>query len=146
MNADGTGLRRQQYIGGHPEWDEGHVLIGSADDRQIRYDTDSRQVIGPLADKPIFPEPGGDIALSPNAKWFVNGHKRKDAGRNFYTFLHRPTGRVISTKGFPIGEWTSGTLRIDPSPCWNRTGDRILFGALDESGETRQLYVLKLQP
>ena len=146
MNSDGSGLKRQQLITGHPDWDNGHILIGTSEGRQVRYDTDTRQVIGPLTPEPVFPEPGGDIALSPDGTWFVNGHKQKDPGQNFYTFLHRPTGKVIATRGFPIGNWTSGELRIDPAPCWNRTGDEILFGALDTESNTRQLFVLHLRP
>ena len=148
MHADGSHLLKQELITGHPEWDEGNVIIGEANDRQVRYDTDARRLLGPMTSEPVFPKPGGDVALSPDGDWFVNGHKRTQdgIGESVYTFLHRPSGRVVTTDGFSIGAWTSGELRIDPAPCWNRTGDRILFGALDPEGETRQLYVLTLHP
>lgn len=144
IDADGRQLRRHQYIGGHPEWDLGQVLIGAAADRQVRYDTDASRINGPLTDKKVFRDPGGDIALSPDASRFVNGHKEKTRGQNVYTFLDRTSGAVVRTRGFPIGDWTSGELRIDPSPCWNREGNSILFGALEASGTTRQLFVLTL--
>jgi len=47
MKPDGTGLTRQKvFIGGHPEWESGHRMIGLAGGRQVLYDTDSQQVVG----------------------------------------------------------------------------------------------------
>ena len=85
--------------------------------------------------------------MSPGREWFVNGSKegqKRSGQRTVFTFFNRKSERVIRTRGFSIGSWVRGSLRIDPAPCWNRTSDQILFGALDETTKTRQLYVLSL--
>jgi hypothetical protein len=146
INADGTGLTRHPYLGGHPEWDRGNVLIGSDGKRQIRYDTSARKIIGTVGPPGIFPDPGGDVAWSPDRRWFINGHKRKDLKQSFFTLLRERDERVIQTRGFSIGPWLSGTQRIDPAPCWNRDSDQVLFGAYDSETDTRQLYLLKIDP
>ena len=107
VRADGTGLRRHPYLGGHPEWDVGSVMVGSDGNRQVRYDTASGELKGTLGEDRTFENPGGDVAFAPDGVWFVNGHKS-----NFevlFTFLNTQTGRVIRTGGFPIGQWKSGT-------------------------------------
>jgi hypothetical protein len=112
INADGTGLRRlQTFIGGHPEWDYGHRMIGALDGRQVIYDIDRDLVVGQLGDRGIFPNPGGDIALSPQGDWFVNGHKERTKAMNFYTLYQRSTGKYYRSQGFDIGPWLSGDLR-----------------------------------
>lgn len=148
INTDGTGLTQHPLLGGHPEWDDGMVIIGADGDRQVRYDTSTGQILGTIGPPGTFANPEGDIALSPDRRWFVNGHKtgsKKTGQATVFTFYDRQDGRVIRTRGFSIGKWTGGALRIDPAPCWNRDGNQILFGALDESSQTRQLYVLTLQ-
>ena len=92
----------------------------------------------------IFPDPEGDVALSPDAKWFVNGYKRKSDSSSNYVVFRRSDGASVRTRGFNIGDWASGDLRQDPSPCWNRTGDQILVPAVAEDGRSRQLFVLNL--
>ena len=68
MNADGTNLRPlKDFIGGHPEWLDGQRLIGTLNNEQIIYDCEAMKVVGTLGDKKIFPKPGDDIALSPDA-------------------------------------------------------------------------------
>jgi hypothetical protein len=49
INADGTGLTMHEiHIGGHPEWGEGNILIGSDRNkdkskiRQILYNVDTK--------------------------------------------------------------------------------------------------------
>lgn len=146
VNSDGTGLRRlNTFIGGHPERDYGHRMIGALDGRQIIYDVDRDQVVGQLASEDVFPNPGGDIALSPQGDWIVNGHKSREQAMNFYTFFQRSTGRHFRSRGFNIGPWLSGDLRQDPSPAWNRSGTRILVPAI-VGGNTpgRQLFVVSL--
>jgi hypothetical protein len=144
INSDGSGLTRHQYIGGHPEWDRGNILMGADGDRQIRYDTSSKRIVGTLGAAGSFPDPGGDVAWSPNGEWFINGHKRKDLKQTFFTLFREPDQRVIQTRGFSIGDFLSGELRIDPAPRWNRDSSKILFGAFDPKSETRQLFLLKI--
>ncbi len=130
IRSDGSELTRHQYFGGHPEWDRGSILMGADGDHQIRYDTQTRQIIGTLGAAGTFPDPGGDVAWSPDRKWFINGHKRKDLKQSFFTLFREQDSRVIQTRGFSIGNFLSGTLRIDPAPGWNRNSDQILFGRL----------------
>jgi len=60
MNADGTGLTQlKQHIGGHPEWDEGHRMIGRSGDRQVVYDVDRQEVVETLGTPQIFQDPAG---------------------------------------------------------------------------------------
>jgi hypothetical protein len=148
VNADGTGLKRlKTFIGGHPEWDYGHRMIGALDGRQVIYDVDRDLVVGQLANEDIFPNPGGDIALSPQGDWFVNGHKDRGQAMNFYTFLQRSTGLHHRSQGFNIGSWLSGDLRQDPSPAWNRSGTKVLVpGIVGGETQTRQLFVISLPP
>jgi hypothetical protein len=146
VNADGSGLRRlRTFIGGHPEWDYGHRLIGALDGRQVVYDVDRDLVVGHLGNREIFPNPGGDISLSPGGDWFVNGHKNRELAMNFYTLYQRSTGRHYRSRGFGTGPWLSGDLRQDPSPAWNRSGTRILVpGVVGDDMPTRQLFLLSL--
>ncbi len=148
-NADGTGLARHKYMGGHPEWDAGNVMALSSDGRQVRYDTTKQEIVGTIGKPDTFSDPGGDVAFSPDGKWFANGDKRRDKttrrGETVFTFLNQETGRVFRTEPFPVGRFTSGELRIDPAPDWNRTSDQILFGAYDPKSKTRQLFVLTIR-
>ena len=114
--------------------------------RQVLYDTDSRSVIGTLGPPGAFPNPGGDIALSPDATRFVNGFGTKDPGENRYVFLFRKDNKLIRTRPFSRGAWTSGPLRIDPAPCWNRTSNQIVVSAIaDDQHGSRQLFVIDLR-
>jgi hypothetical protein len=146
VNADGSGLKPlQTFIGGHPEWDFHHRMIGAVGGRQIIYDVDLDRVVGQLGNPDIFPNPGGDIALSAAGDWFVNGHKDRKQARNFYTFYQRSTGRHFRSQGFDIGPWLTGDLRQDPSPAWNRSGDQLLVpGLVGVDNPTRQLFVINL--
>lgn len=146
VKPDGSELTRHRYYGGHPEWGRGNVMIGADGNRQIRYDTVARKIVGIVGKPGTFPNPGGDVAWSPDRQWFANGHKRKGQQRNFFTLLHEPSGRVIRTEGFPIGQWLSGTTRIDPAPRWNRESNQILFAGLDTETNTRQLFLLTIDP
>ncbi|XOV93613.1 MAG: hypothetical protein ACFHWX_02660 [Bacteroidota bacterium] len=148
INADGTGLTvHTQFIGGHPEWDEGDVLIGSAPDetgdiRQVRYDVVKKEIIEFMGDPSIFPKPEGDISLSPNGDMFANGYV--NGKMNSYTVLRRSDGTYAMTPGISKGEY-SGDIRIDPAPRWNRTNDAILVPGIDKNF-TRQMFVIKVVP
>ena len=143
MHADGSGLTlMKQHIGGHPEWDAGHRMIGSVNKRQAIYDVDMQEVAGTLGNDEVFPQPEGDIALSPDGNWLVNGHRSR--GTNYYTFFHRTDGTWARSAGFDVRGWETGELRCDPAPCWNRNDREIVFPAIASDG-TRQMFLLRLK-
>jgi hypothetical protein len=144
MNPDGTALRPlARFIGGHPEWELGHRMIGATDMDQIIYDTDEQKIVGTIGSPATIPRPGGDIALSPDGRWFVNGHGER--GTNYYTILRRADGAWIRTSGLSQGGYTSGDLRVDPGPLWNRTSSQLLVPGAANDG-TRQLFVITVSP
>jgi len=145
MNSDGSELTPlSRHIGGHPEWSYENKMIGRINKDQVIYDTNSQQVIGKIGTPKIFPDPEGDIALSPNGQWFVNGFKDKNKKKNYYTIYNLKDGSHVRSEGFNIGKWTSGDLRQDPSPCWNRESNQLLIPSLSEDGKSRQLYILSI--
>jgi hypothetical protein len=145
MQPDGTHLTPLKlHIGGHPEWDFGHCMIGRVGNHQVIYDVDEQRVVDTLGSPAIFPDPEGDVALSPDGKWFVNGFKDRRARKNFYVVYRRADGVHVRSQGFDIGRW-SGDLRQDPSPCWNRDGTQILVPALVGPEGTRQLFVIDVR-
>lgn len=142
VRPDGTELTRHDiFIGGHPEWEWGSRIIGSADDKQVVYDCAARRIVEVIGGTDLFPNPGGDIALAPDGRWFVNSHKEGDY--NHYTFLHRATGRTLRSPPVLLGPWKSGDLRLDPAPCWNRTGDAIVVPGIADDG-SRQMFLIQL--
>jgi hypothetical protein len=144
VRPDGRELTRQEvFIGGHPDWEWGSRIIGSKDKKQVIYDTVTQEIVEVLGGRDVFPNPEGDIALSPDGRWFVNGHGA--AGANHYTFLERRTGRVIKSPPISFGKWKGGDLRLDPAPCWNRTGDAVAVPGISEDG-TRQMFLIRLDP
>lgn len=144
IRADGTGLTMHEtHIGGHPEWDTGHELIGRDGRKQAIYDVETKQVVGTIGTPELFPNPEGDIALSPDGRWFVNGYRR--GTQNFYTILDRETGDYVKTGGFDHKGWTSGALRLDAAPCWNRTATQLLIpGIADDEQRTRQMFLISI--
>jgi hypothetical protein len=145
MSADGARLRPLvAHIGGHPDWEFGHRLIGIRGKDQILFDTEQQTFVGTIGTQDIFPDPGGDIALSPDGKWFVNGHGEK--GKNYYTILRRSDGAWTRTEGIDRGGYTTGELRIDPAPCWNRESTQLLIsGIANDAQKTRQLHVITVR-
>jgi hypothetical protein len=150
MYIDGTGLTlHKKHIGGHPEWAEGSIVIGqskskeSKKDQQILYDVDSQKIIGELGSSKMFPRPGGDISLSPDGNWFVNGYKlNKNSTENFFAFYRRSDGAFVRSKGIDKGSY-SGDIRIDPAPRWNRTNDAILVPGITKN-KTRQMHIIRV--
>ena len=149
VNADGTGLTlHEQHIGGHPEWAEGNLLIGSEKgrdgekDRQVLYHVDSKKIAGQLGNPEIFPDPEGDISLSPDGNWFVNGYSK--SSRNHYVVYRMSDGAYVRSEGISKGSY-SGDIRIDPAPRWNRTSDAILVPGIAENG-TRQMFMIRVIP
>jgi len=145
MKADGSGLRPlAMHIGGHPDWESGDRLIGIRGKDQILYDVERQEVVSTLGTPEMFPNPGGDIALSPDGKWFVNGHGEN--GKNYYNILRRVDGAWTRTAGLDQGGYITGELRIDPSPCWNRESTQLLVvGVANDEKKTRQIHLLTVK-
>jgi hypothetical protein len=145
MRPDGSELMAiKDHIGGHPEWDAGHRMIGRIDEKQAIYDIDRQEMVGQLGNPDIFPNPEGDVALSPDGEWFVNGFKNRKAKSTYYVVYRRSDGASVRSPGVNIGNLASGDLRQDPSPCWNRSNNQILVPAIAEDGKSRQLFVLTI--
>lgn len=145
IRPDGTALTMlDHHLGGHPEWLEGVRMIGSRDARQVLYDVEQRKFVDTLGSPEVFPEPGGDKALSPEGDWLVNGYRLK--GSNFYTPYRLRDGANVRSPGFDQFGWTKGELRVDAAPCWNPDGTQILFPSLTPDGKSRQLFVLTRKP
>jgi len=142
IHADGTGLMTQDFIGGHPEWAEGSLLIGRQGKNQIVYDVDTKKGVEQWGTPQIFPNPEGDISLSPDGRWFANGYKKGD--KNYYTVYRRGDGAFAFSEGIYKGN-SSGNIRIDPAPRWNRTNDAILVPGIAENG-TRQMFLIRIIP
>lgn len=141
IHTDGTNLTvHDQFIGGHPEWGEGSTLIGRVEEKQVLYDVDTKKIIGQLGTPEIFPDPEGDISLSPDAKWFVNGYK--DGNENYYAIYRISDGAYVRSKGIDKGKF-SGDIRIDAAPRWNRTNNAILVPGIAPNG-TRQMFMIKI--
>jgi hypothetical protein len=145
VRPDGSGLSiLPQHIGGHPDWDLGSRMLGRIGPAQVVYDVDAGKVVDKLGDPTIFPDPEGDIALSPDARWFVNGY-RKD-GKNYYVLLRRTDGKVLRTAGFDQHGQIKGDTRNDPAPCWNRDGTQVLFPSIaPDAAKTRQLFLIQVK-
>ncbi|MEX0320557.1 MAG: hypothetical protein AB3N63_00210 [Puniceicoccaceae bacterium] len=146
INIDGSGLTyHKTHIGGHPEWAEGNLIIGSQRDqgkpkRQILYNVDTKEIVGKMGNPDIFPDPEGDVALSPNGELFVNGHK--EGTSNYYTVFRRSDGAFARSEGIDKGSY-SGDIRIDPAPRWNRTNDAFLVPGITNNG-TRQMFLIRV--
>ena len=144
IKPDGTGLTvHSTFIGGHPEWAEGYLIIGTEGNRQVLYDVDKKEIVGQLGPPDVFPYPEGDIALSPDGNWFVNGFASEDR-KNYYTVLRWSDGAHVRTGSFSRGPYRRGDLRIDPAPRWNRTNDAILVPGWTDDG-TRQLFIIRIR-
>ena len=88
----------------------------------------------------MFPNPEGDIALSPDGNWFVNGYGKD--GKNYYTVLRKSDQVYAKSEGVNKGGF-SGDIRIDPAPRWNRTNNAILVPGIAENG-TRQMFLISV--
>ena len=88
----------------------------------------------------IFPEPEGDISLSPNGNWFANGYKK--GKKNFYVAYRRSDGAYGRSQGLDKGSY-SGDIRIDPAPRWNRSNDALLVPGIAKN-KTRQMFMLRV--
>ncbi|MPY89117.1 MAG: hypothetical protein GEU99_14475 [Luteitalea sp.] len=142
IRPDGTRLLvHSLHIGGHPEWDLGTRLIGSHDGKLVLYDVDARTIVGTIGDSHVFPDPGGDTALSPDGHRVVNGYRQ--GTDNLYVVYDRRDGSWARTPGFSHVGFTSGELRVDGSPSWNRSNDAFQFPAIAADG-TRQMFLARI--
>lgn len=144
VRTDGTELKAHDYIGGHPEWDKGTVVIGARDGRLVRYDINRQAIVGQIATPEIIPDPGGDISLSPDANWLACGYSTRDRGQNKYVIVRRSDGAYAHSSTFSRGPYTRGELRIDPAPRWNREQSAILIPAMTDD-RTRQLHLIEVE-
>ena len=159
VRADGSELTEQRvFIGGYPEWElganmigtvpreaaDGSVAEGDGEERLILYESERQQIIQELGSSEIFPDPGNDVALSPDAKWIVQGFEEE--AKNAYAVYRRSDGAWAHTPWFDQRQYDSGDLRIDAAPKWNRSNDQILFSSLtDEPEPTRQLFLIRVR-
>jgi hypothetical protein len=142
IKVDGSQfIAGHQHIGGHPEWFHGTQIVGSNNNQQVIYDILQKKIIGTLGNPEIFPKPGGDISLSPNGHWLINGYNNK-SGSNFYSILNLKTGAWVKTPPFDTGKYKKD-LRIDPAPRWNNDNNQLLVPGLDENGN-RQLFIISI--
>ena len=99
-----------------------------------------KKIVGQLGTPAIFPSPGGDVSLSPDGKWFVNGYKKGD--KNYFAVLRPSDGLHGRSAGLGKGSY-SGDIRIDPAPRWNRAGNTILVPGI-AGNKTRQMFVIRI--
>ena len=141
IHIDGSGLSLHDlHIGGHPEWAEGHLLNGWQGDKQILYDVDKKKVVGQRGTPEIFPKPEGDVSLSPDGKWLVNGYKKGKENR--FVVLRRSDGSYARSAGIDKGSY-AGDIRIDPAPRWNRAANAILVPGI-AANKTRQMFLIRV--
>jgi hypothetical protein len=132
----------KKHVGGHPEWDRHHRLIGTIKKQQVAFEVNRQEIVETLGDEKVFPNAEGDIALSPDAAWLVNGHGENS--KNYYTFFHRASGDWTRSTGYNIRGYESGDLRCDPAPAWNRNNQEIVFPAIAKDG-TRQMFLIRIK-
>lgn len=155
IQVDGSGLTKQNvFIGGHPEWEFGPNMIGvlpkeeadGSSEREgqlVLYDSEKQAVIREIGTHDIFPDPGNDVALSPDGKWLVQGIE--EGSRTAYSIFRRSDMHFAHTPWFDQKQYDSGKLRIDAAPKWNRESNQVLFSSLTEEEEsTRQLFLIRV--
>lgn len=143
INSDGTGLHvGRRFIGGHPEWANGRNMIGRIGNDQVIFDIINEKIVGKIGTPQSIPNPEGDISLSPDGNWFVNGYDGKD-GKNYYNIIRLSDGAWVRTEGINKGEYT-GDVRIDSAPRWNRDNNQVLVQGIAEDG-TEQLFIITVK-
>ena len=115
-------------------------MIGREGKKQIFYDVDTKKVVEQLGNPEIFPNPEGDISLSPDGNWFANGYKK--GSENFYTVYRLSDDLYLKSEGIYKGDF-SGDIRIDAAPRWNRSSDAILVPGIDKNN-TRQMFLIRV--
>jgi len=142
LNPDGSELtRRHTPLSGHNDWELGRRLLGAYEGGMALYDYDKEEIVERVVGPGIYPDPGGDNAVSPDTRWLVNGSSMNSY--NIYTVFRRSDKAWGRTQKYPRGRYRSGPTRIDGSPCWNRDENQVLFPALTDDG-TIQLFVITI--
>lgn len=142
IREDGTGLKLVPFTA-HREWGEGKNLILAGDDGYKLFNVDRDKVVGTFGNKKIFPNPGSDNVMSPNAELYV-GSNNPNGEDCIYTFFRFADGKYFRSP--PIKQIKSkdnNDVRIDPAPRWNRKSDAILVPGVADNG-TRQLFEIRL--
>jgi hypothetical protein len=144
VNPDGSGLTRlRHHLGGHLDWERGHRMIGTRGDRLALYDTDHQEFVANLGGPDLLGDPDGDKALAADGNWFVNGFRTR--GINTYVLFRRSSATALRSRGFDPRGWTTGPLRVDPAPCWNREGTKVLVPSIaGDAARTRQLFLIRV--
>jgi hypothetical protein len=144
VDPDGQNLTLQPgFVGGHPEWEAGdtHCMIGHHEGKLVIYDTDAKELVGHIGSQDIIKNPSGDTALSPDGQWTVTGYGIDS--HNEWAVYRRTDGAWARTPRYDQRPYTSGDLRSDPAPLWNRDGTQILFPSMVPDG-SRQLHVITI--
>jgi len=144
IRTDGTELKTHQFIGGHPEWDLGTVVIGAQRDQQVMYDIQKQKIVGQIGPPGLNPNPKGDISLSPDGNWFVCGYGTNRSQFNKYLIIRRSDGQHVFSETFSRGPYKKGNLRVDPAPRWNRNQTALLVPGFTKEG-TRQLHLIEIK-
>lgn len=110
--------------------------------REVIYDAARKEVVESWGGADRFPNPEGDVALSPDGARFVNGHREGE--NHYYTFLDLRRKQTIKSPPIFLSKWSGGNLRLDPAPCWNRTSDAIVVPGIAKDG-TRQMFLIDLK-
>ena len=103
------------------------------------YDTDEERVVGYIGDPELIPDPEGDIALSRDGRWLVNGWGGEEY--NQYVLFRLEDGAFVKTPPYSRRGQAHGSLRQDQAPCWSPDGSKVYFPAFAEDG-TRQMFVI----
>lgn len=144
VRPDGSELTMlPDHFGGHPEWLDDQRMIGRQGQLQALYNVEQRQFTGALGTAETFVNPGGDVALSLDGRWFVNGYSKSH--RNHFVFYRMSDGLTLPGASVSRAKWHDGPLRIDPAPCWNRSATAILTTAVaNDEDKTRQLFLIEV--
>lgn len=141
VNSDGTNMFvGRRFIGGHPEWGSGKQMIGKINNDQVVFDIIQEKIVEKIGTPQSIPNPEGDISLSPDGKWFVNGYGKD--GKNYYNIIRLKDGEWTRSEGINKGAY-SGDVRIDSAPRWNRENNQILVQGIAED-RTEQLFIITI--
>jgi hypothetical protein len=146
-NADGTDLKLiETHIGGHPEWMSNHELVGGSGKRHMLFNIDTQKITGHFGSPEIFPDPSGDVAFSPDEKWFVNGFSGgSNKNSNVYSVLRLADKAWTHSAGLNKEGFRGGDRRIDPAPAWNRDSTQFIAYGLCPKDKTRQMFLISIK-
>ena len=150
-NIDGSGIKRVTHIGGHPEWsEEDNIVFGRAmnipslKNKIVLYNVDTDMIVGTVGDGTNFEKTSGDLTLSTNGEMFANGWEEGD--NLVYAVVNMTDGSNGLAPLVSRGSiYTSGNLRIDAAPRWNRRGDKLLVPGWSSTNDKRSLNVISVE-